>query len=335
MAEDSDEEMPVIDLGAGGRRLSMEAGRAHQEEDSDDEPIAGSGHRELEFQTGDQCYALWRDRCDDDKFWFFGCQIVETSRNEPHYKVKWDGGHEEAWAYSGWVTRTEPVRGLLVRPPRWEGDTREEQRKRRRITRASNPILEKRTCTWTAGPQHADSEWVPKDLVRVIEGRIAEPEAVADASHVTCPRSMDLDEALCLVHFDFWLQRNEQAGAPLTLAHQDVPWCHSRLRGVLNHLKKLAKHEATPHLTESFPGYVVLVNTETQRIISISKEVPKSSWVTAFRQFDKAVGTGAESKQHIIQTHQGTHIGLADFHAVCKSLRAEHRGWDGYLLYET
>ena len=85
-----------------------------------------------------------------------------------------------------------------------------------------NPILEKRTCTWTAGPQHADSEWVPKDLVRVIEGRIAEPEAVADASHVTCPRSMDLDEALCLVHFDFWLQRNEQAGAPLTLAHQDV-----------------------------------------------------------------------------------------------------------------
>ena len=75
------------------------------------------------------------------------------------------------------------------------------------------------------------------------------------------------------------------------------------------------------------PSYLVL--------LSISKEVPKSSWVTAFRQFDKAVGTGAESKQHIIQTHQGTHIGLADFHAVCKSLRAEHRGWDGYLLYET
>ena len=88
-------------------------------------------------------------------------------------------------------------------------------------------------------------------------------------------------------------------------------------------------------ILESFPGYVVLVNTETQRIISISKEVPKSSWVTAFRQFDKAVGTGAESKQHIIQTHQGIHIGLADFHAVCKSVRAEHRGWDGYLLYET
>ena len=65
MTEDSDEEMPVIDLGTGGRRLSMEAGRAHQEEDSDDEPIAGSRHRELEFQTGDQCYALWSDRCDD------------------------------------------------------------------------------------------------------------------------------------------------------------------------------------------------------------------------------------------------------------------------------
>ena len=87
MAEDSDEEMPVIDLGAGGRRLSMEAGRAHQEEDSDDEPIAGSGHRELEFQTGDECYALWWERCDDNKYWFFGCQIVETSGMEPHYKV--------------------------------------------------------------------------------------------------------------------------------------------------------------------------------------------------------------------------------------------------------
>lgn len=51
MAEDADEEMPVIELGTGRRGLSMEAGRAHQEEDSDDEPIAGSGHRELEFQT--------------------------------------------------------------------------------------------------------------------------------------------------------------------------------------------------------------------------------------------------------------------------------------------
>ena len=101
MTEDSDEEMPVIDLGTGGRRLSMEAGRAHQEEDSDDEPIAGSGHRELEFQTGDECYALWWERCDDNKYWFFGCQIVETSGMEPHYKVKWDGGHEETWAYSG------------------------------------------------------------------------------------------------------------------------------------------------------------------------------------------------------------------------------------------
>ena len=47
MAEDSDDEMPVIELGTGGRRLSMEAGRTHQEADSDDEPIAGSEHREL------------------------------------------------------------------------------------------------------------------------------------------------------------------------------------------------------------------------------------------------------------------------------------------------
>ena len=45
MSEDADEEMPVIELGTGGRGLSMEAGRAHQEEDSDDEPIAGSGHQ--------------------------------------------------------------------------------------------------------------------------------------------------------------------------------------------------------------------------------------------------------------------------------------------------
>ena len=41
MAEDSDEETPVIELGTGGRGLSMEAGRAHQEDKSDDEPILG------------------------------------------------------------------------------------------------------------------------------------------------------------------------------------------------------------------------------------------------------------------------------------------------------
>ena len=150
MAEDSDEEMPVIELGTGGE-TTVDGGRADTSpENSDDEPIAGSGHRELDFQTGDQCYALWGERCDDNKYWFFGCQIVETSGMEPHYKVKWDGGHEEAWAYSGWVTRTEPVRGLLVRPPRWEGDTREEQRKRRRITRASNPIVEKSCLLYTS-----------------------------------------------------------------------------------------------------------------------------------------------------------------------------------------
>ena len=41
----------MIELNTGGRGPSIEAGRAHQEDDSDDEPIARSGHRELEFQT--------------------------------------------------------------------------------------------------------------------------------------------------------------------------------------------------------------------------------------------------------------------------------------------
>ena len=50
MAEDADEEMPVIELGTGRRELSMEAGRAHQEEDSDDERIAGTDTGSLNFK---------------------------------------------------------------------------------------------------------------------------------------------------------------------------------------------------------------------------------------------------------------------------------------------
>lgn len=213
----------------------------------------------------------------------------------------------------------------------------------RRITRSTDPhpAVQRMQCVWTLQGQHTNNEWVPTDLAKEMRGDIPGHNRVAGDSDVTCSRSMDVDEVLALVPFThFALRHGKERNRQLPLAHTDVAQHHKHLRPVLTHLAKIAKEEALRTGSGSlgpcaFPGYLVLVNSETERIICISKETPKEKWVAAFRDRAlKTVARGSNEKQHIITSGAGLQITESDFQLVCAEVKIQCPAWDGHLLFE-
>jgi len=303
-----------------------ECGAPSSDDDSGHECGAGEAPRPLKRQ-GELLYEVE--------------EIVKERivNDQAQVKVKWSGYEEMTWEPK--TEMTEDV--LRVWCAKQGGQTAGAQKSTPvRMTRASNPHpeVQRIECVWTLQGAHKENEWVPTDLVAEIRGQIADPFSVADAENVNCSRGMDLDEVLTLAPFQHWMPGHmEERHRQLPLAHTDVGSHHKRLRSVLNHLAKEAKAQylKTGSLSPcAFAGYLVLVNSETERIISISHATPKDVWVGAFRdKAKKTVATGGIGKQHIITSAAGLQVTEADFFQVCEEVQRLRPAWDGHLLYES
>ena len=90
------------------------------------------------------------------------------------------------------------------------------------------------------------------------------------------------------------------------------------------------------HGKDEYPGYLLLVNSETETVVVTCGNVPKKKWIEKLNTklgTHSAICEGSEDSRFVIANLAGFKVTGAKMYEVCTALASETE-WDGIVVWE-
>lgn len=351
-------------------RLSSDAGTGevqHVQNDSDDayrlwnkpggyKRVQSRGAWTSDFEISPDApvkvEAFWPDKCDDDRYHAFIGVVVQTrtisgSRGF-EAEVRWEKDQTTTWVPCQHFRLLEKIRSR-IRPldsDQSGSDHEDSGKDRRGVPKRQSKRMRGGARSELHGFSLNPPMPTPTEFTKDFDNPVVPVTSTDFGTH-----PLDIDEQILPCPFSNVFER--QSSRVFPLAYTKVQAHQHRLCKLLKDLETKPKKgmmrttslsdeeaeredENQGHGEDDYPGYLLLVNSETDTVVVTSGNVPKKEWLKILNTevgCHRAIGEGNKDRKFVIANCAGVKVTGGKMFEVCSDL-AQQNGWDGIVVWE-